>query len=424
MDDVRSPACRPRAAASWLALWTAIAWIAGCGQSDPTFTPSGGSADLGRIIVTSSVTGAQISLDGNLTTSVTPDTLVDVAAGDHLISVFLPGYEAAETMITVEADTDVPVDFLLALIPEPGSIEVALTAPLAVPATIVVDGVPTGQAAPGVVGGIQAGEHRVTVAAPGFATDPVEQLVTVLADQTVRAELTLWVERLVLCEDFSNSDCLPCPAADAALHRALEAASRAGVAINPHGWWPGAADPMFQFNTDAHRGRVFYAGVQQLPSIFVDGDLVSAGTVTEADIADALAARPESAPIAIAVEGALGGSSYDVGVELWAVEASFPQALRLFTCIVETEVELDPPGSNGQVHYTNVLRHIMPAPTPNSGEPGGQPVTLTVGESRRFDLTYDLPAGGLDPNHLAVIAFLQDDDSKVVVQVATNIEHD
>ena len=176
---------------------------------------------------------------------------------------------------------------------------------------------------------------------------------------------------------------------------------------------------MKPFKTLEEAQAVRFAGVLQLPTILVDGavtDPFDAGVMQRA-----IESRPEVAPVAIRVQGSITGGAYDVVVDLWGVEAGLPEFL-LFTCVVETEVTLDPAGPNGQVHYQNVLREILPPPS--DGSLGGTLVNgLLNGERRRFELSYALPADDrYDPNFLAVIAFAQIPETGQVLQTGSNLQ--
>jgi hypothetical protein len=378
-------------------------FVLACGQEDPTFRPDGGgTAAKGKIFVSSTVPGARISLDGRDTGFETPDTVKQVDPGTHILGVRLGGFfPPEEQSVEVEADSVELVHFDLVQLPQVGRVWV--TAPF--PAAILIDGAPTGLACPDTVDGVEPGARLVTLVLPGFRSDPGEQSVTVVAGETVDADFALLVDKLVVCEDFSNYDCGPCPAADAALQEAMDNVGRAHViSVNPHVSFPGAGDPMFQFNRDANNARTFFNEVGQAPTITVDGiraTELSVGAL-QARIESALAVR---APLAIGVEGHLTSTTYEVTADIWAVDAGIPSDLLLFVFVVERDVYLETPGTNGQREYTNVLRELFPVPPMNST--GGEALgTLAPGTHRHYDYVFDLPSG-VDPSELGAVAFAQ-----------------
>jgi len=380
-----------------------------CGQEDPTFRPdNGGNVPKGSIAVLSSVPGATIALDGEATGLVTPDTLRDVDEGTHVVRVFLAGFFAPDSqVVAVVADSVRAVQFDLVQIPVTGAIGV--NAPY--PAAIFVDGAPTGLAAPDTVEGLAPGEHAVTLALAGFRSDPGEQRIPVVAGEVAVADFDLLVPKIVVCEDFSNYACIPCPAADAALQAVLLDYEGRSLSVNPHTNFPGVGDPYFQFNTDAARARIYFNQVSSAPRILVDGVAVPTGPPWEGPIRNAIEAQlAVPAPLAIGVRGELGAAEYRVRVDVWAVTAGAPANLLLFTYVVERHVALDPPGPNGQAEYHNVLRHLFP--TPAQGTFGGEALgALAEGDHLTFEYAWPLPGGSVDPSELAVITFAQENAS-------------
>ena len=390
-----------------------------CGQEDPTFRPDGGStAAKGKIFVASTVPGARISLDGADAGLVTPDTLREIDPGSHRVGVLLAGYyPPAEQTVEVEADSIHDLSFELVAIAQVG--QVWVTAPF--PAAILLDGAPTGLACPDTVYGVAPGAHAVTLVLPGFRSDPTEHSVAVVAGETVDADFGLLVDKLVVCEDFSNYACIPCPPADAALQQAMDEVGRARVvSVNPHTFFPAQGDPFYQFNLNSNFARVLFNQVAVAPTILVDGVRVPQ---TEIESPAAVRARIETAltqpaPVAIGVRSRLTATTFEVAADVWGVASSIPSDLLLFVWVVEGEVVLNPAGPNGQSHYTNVLRQLYPAPA--SGQAGGEALgALAPGEHRHFDYVYDLPAG-IDPAELKAMAFAQRSPQRTVVQAGVS----
>ncbi|MGD8395147.1 MAG: PEGA domain-containing protein [Candidatus Eiseniibacteriota bacterium] len=390
-------------------------WLA-CGQEDPTFSPGGGGpVEQGVVIVTSTPPGATISV-GDEDRGTTPDTLT-VESGGYRVSVFLLGYFPASDTVMVETDSTRALHFDLALLPTTGSI--AVTAPY--PADVLLDGTPTGVTAPDTLEGVEPGRHTVRLVLPGFVPDPASVEVEVVTGEVVQTAFELAAPKIVLCEDFSNTGCAPCPAADHELQEVI-AAGPAGriLSLNPHVYWPFLGDPYYQFNPVSNGARREIYNVLTAPSIFVDGNRVLADPITDVAIQQLVDGRIGlEPPLAIGVRAQLTGNDYDVAVDVWGVGASIPAELLLFTCVVETETILDPPGPNGQSEYTNVLREILPPPAGN--ELGGTPLSIAPGGNQRFTYRYVIPDGSIDPGHLAVIAFAQRPDTKEIIQTGTTI---
>lgn len=385
----------------------AAAVLLACGQEDPTFRPdNGGTVPKGSIAVLSTVPGATIALDGAATGLVTPDTLRDVDEGTHVIRVFLAGFFTPDSQaVEVVADSVRTVRFDLVSIPVTGAIGVS--APY--PAAIFVDGAPTGLAAPDTVLGLAPGEHAVTLSLAGFRSDPGTQQVTVVAGEVAVADFDLLVPKIVVCEDFSNYACGPCPAADAALQAVLvDYENGRALSVNPHTFFPGAGDPYYQFNQNAANARIFFNQVGSAPRILVDGVAVPTGPPWEGPIRNAIEQQlAVPAPLAIGVRAELGATEYRARVDVWAVTAALPANLLLFTYVVEQHVVLDPPGPNGQSEYHNVLRHLFP--TPAQGTVGGEALgALAEGDHVTFEYAWPLPGGNIDPDDLAIVTFAQE----------------
>jgi hypothetical protein len=395
-----------------------------CGQKDPTFSPAALILlPQGDVVVTASVMGAAISLDGQPTGLFTPDTLLGVREGGHRVSVYRECHYAVSDSITVTPGAFLAMHFDVLPIANTGALEV--TAPW--PAVIVLDGTPTDSRAPDTLC-VPPGNHTVSLALPGFRSNPPLHAASVVPGGFASARFDLTVPKRVLCEDFSNYDCVPCPPAEQAMRRVIASANAvdAGrlVSINPHMYWPNATDPLFRFNPTANCSRKWTQGVAALPAIFVDGALAPGNPPTDADIQNLVQARSmPTAPIAVGVTGNLVGSNYHITVDVWGVGAAIPSPLQLTTCIVERSVTLAT-APNGQLDYINVLRAIVPAPTVTcqaGGGVAGTAVSLAAGERQTLQFDYTVP-GGVDPAQLAVIAFLQDLTTKEVVQTGTTFD--
>ncbi|MBP7144540.1 MAG: DUF3344 domain-containing protein [Methanoculleus sp.] len=141
-------------------------------------------APPGTIFVTSDPTGAAVWLDGEDTGEVTPTTLEDVPAGDHVVTLKLDGYADASRPVTVVSDETVTVDLELTTLT--GSLEVT-----SVPdgAAIFIDGADTGEVTNATIDGIGVGTHTVTLKLAGYAGAVAE--VTIAENETAPLHLDL-----------------------------------------------------------------------------------------------------------------------------------------------------------------------------------------------------------------------------------------
>jgi thiol-disulfide isomerase/thioredoxin len=149
------------------------------------------SQKTGAIAVTSDPAGAAILLDHGLTGTATPDTLFDVAAGDHVVSVMQSGYLTSpeSLVVTVEEDQMSSAEFVL-LETSKGSLEVTSNVGGAV---ICIDNQPTAEATPHVFfNAIPVGTHVISVFKEGYANDnPTKEIVEIVTKDTAKVNFTL-----------------------------------------------------------------------------------------------------------------------------------------------------------------------------------------------------------------------------------------
>ena len=138
----------------------------------------------GSILVTSTPAGAAVWLDDEDTGEVTPITLEDVLAGDHVVTLKLDGYADASKSVTVVSDETVTVDLELTTLT--GSLEVTSTPE---GAAILIDGADTGEVTNATLDGIGVGEHTITLRKAGYADAVAE--VTIAENETTTLHLDL-----------------------------------------------------------------------------------------------------------------------------------------------------------------------------------------------------------------------------------------
>lgn len=146
---------------------------------------SGNVYTTGSIYVMSTPAGASAVLDGGLAQLPTPGTFINVPPGQHVVIVTKPGYQSSTTTVNVSVGTTANVLVTLEQVVAAGGISVSSTPK---GSGLYVDDLYQGITEM-IVGNLQPGPHKVTVAEPGYQTST--QTVTVLSGQVVPVSFTL-----------------------------------------------------------------------------------------------------------------------------------------------------------------------------------------------------------------------------------------
>jgi PEGA domain len=117
----------------------------------------------GSLIVSSTPGGALVTLDGGHG-QMTPWTYTDLASGNHMIQVFLSGYQTYTTVVTVPPGGTVSIQAVLPPLTNVGVLQVISTPG---GADLYVDQVYSGETAT-TVGNLQNGEHQVRLRLAGY----------------------------------------------------------------------------------------------------------------------------------------------------------------------------------------------------------------------------------------------------------------
>ena len=134
----------------------------------------------GSVSVSSTPTGATVSLDGKSTGSKTPVTLTGISAGSHTVSCRMTGYTDASQTVTVSAGQTTGVVLNLpALGTTTGSIYVTSTPTRAL---VYLDGKYLGVYTPTTISKVSAGTHTIRLTKSGYKD--ITQVVAVTAGTT------------------------------------------------------------------------------------------------------------------------------------------------------------------------------------------------------------------------------------------------
>jgi hypothetical protein len=255
-------------------------------------------------------------------------------------------------------------------------------------------------------------------------------------------------DRVVLAELFTGAGCPPCVAADLAFEAALDRYSPEDIAVLVYHLHIPRPDPMTNPSTVAR--KEFY-GVPGTPTWFIDGGSqhVGGGAAAGAEklfkdtLQSVVDKRLDVKPAAdITLKATMIGDKVEVGAKVGkAARAGKPdQKLRLQVALVEEMVHYT--GENGVRFHPMVVRSIASTEKNTLGFP------LAPGKGAKVAYTFDITKavadakahldemeGGssqrfgkfqfiereneINPAHLRVVAFVQDEKTKEILQAAS-----
>ncbi|MGB2988594.1 MAG: PEGA domain-containing protein [Candidatus Zixiibacteriota bacterium] len=150
-----------------------------------------GTDSTGSVFVNSNPAGADIIVDQTLTGKKTPDTVFDIAVGDHTISVSRSGYMVSpdSVVIMVSEDQTDTIEFTL-LESDKGSLKVSSNA---AGATICIDNQPTAEVTPHVFfNSIPVGPHIISIFKEGYSNEnPAKEILDVVTGDTAEVDFAL-----------------------------------------------------------------------------------------------------------------------------------------------------------------------------------------------------------------------------------------
>lgn len=364
---------------------------------------------FGGLDVVSTVDSARIFIDGRDSGLKTPALFTDIPSGMRKIEVLAPGFALAIENIEVLEGEVSRLEFDLTSLPETASLEFE-SDPAG--ALVLFNDLPVGFT-PLTLEDIATGEQHITLYKGGRQV--VRETVQLSAGQRVSIERTLQPFRHVLVEHLSNTNCIPCPEADDIIESLLEEVgidSATSIAYHPN--YPGENDPFFLASADDVLPRIEFYGVPPIPFVLLDGIKPSTLFNLEENMRNGFAER-FAAPPAATLEILDFNDSFAAFSELrgririTALESLGSDVFLRVSLIQRTAVfpPNEPPGTNGDTEFKDILRAFAPSPE-------GTAVNLGAGET--IDIDFDFTPGAGWGEDLHVVAFLQRDTDREILQ--------
>lgn len=231
-------------------------------------------------------------------------------------------------------------------------------------------------------------------------------------------------QRTVLIEKGSNASCGPCAAQNPAFKVLLDANTDKVVSIKYQWFFPGF-DPMNEHNPTEANGRFStYYGQNGVPTAMIDGTVPTFPGGNPYDGAPAGFTQglidtrhAATSPFDIELTYSLTPETITVTATTTCTEAASGN-LKLRIAVVEKHIEFDSaPGSNGETDFYNIMKKFLP-----NADGVTMASSYAVGETFTTTQSWNL-ANVYDINEIAVVAFIQNDANKEVMQakMAENI---
>lgn len=226
------------------------------------------------------------------------------------------------------------------------------------------------------------------------------------------------VQRLILVEEFTNASSVSCAIQNQVFDALLSVNSDKVVAIKYHVDWPGD-DPMATVNISEPDARLRYYGIPANPFTLINGSsspgLHYAGApvnVTQAAL-EAVSTVPSPVLLDLSYSKSSHTDSIYVTLVIKAIQTVSGQHLAAQIAVEEKTVEYSSaPGSNGEKTFSNVLRKLLP-----DANGTALPASFNAGDSLVIIEKWAL-TGIADKNQLCVAAWVQDNDTRGVLQAA------
>jgi len=365
---------------------------------------------FGDIVVTSTPTGALIHLDGQSTHKITPDTLTRIAPGIHSVHVILDEHRTRpdSIIVDVQAEKIQHADFTLEKLSSIGTVYIE-SSPSG--ATIFVDGQNYCKTTPDTVQ-LEQGTHNIQIIKNGYTAH--EWHVDVIRDSTIQHNADLAVKPCVLIETFGNVSCDPCVAAAENLHTFKNNTPAGDYAIiEYYANWPSPNDPFYKEAPKDVMDRVMYYQLTTLPSMFIGGQVgADAANYEDIDEKYKTTFSAQSQTVGVSIDNTLVDGLLTVNIETIFFEADANREnLVLFVAIIENNIYYESaPGKNGLKDFDFVFRGFL---TDKKGDP------ISEGQESQT-LSYTLSWPGWNYAHSQIIAFIQNKETKEIIQTSIN----
>ncbi|MBI1191658.1 MAG: Omp28-related outer membrane protein [Bacteroidetes bacterium] len=237
------------------------------------------------------------------------------------------------------------------------------------------------------------------------ANDQLTQSIYIVSpDQTT--------DRMVVFEHFTSSNSSPSGSQNPAFVSAMQANSALATYLSYHVWWPFSTDPFYQAYSVGSQERVSYYNNVFAPWAWMDGQ--DAGGLS--NVNSTLISNRADYPALFELSGGAtinGSGELEATLNLTSLAPYWGSDVSVHLAVIEEYVPGPNPDPNGnsESEFRHVVRQMLPDAFGTAVTALGQGATQTITQ------IWTLPAAGLvNPEEIALVAFVQDNASKAVLQ--------
>jgi hypothetical protein len=217
-----------------------IALMISCTTKEGNFI--GYNPEYGNLLITTNnYNGAKIFIDYKYSGLLTPALLTDIPVGKHVINVFLNTTKTSpdSALVNIEKGKEYHIIFELNKVSS-GDLHIN-TNPDSV--HIYLNRLDFGMS-PQSITGLPTGNYRLDLRKSNYKK--ISKNINISSNSVQEINESLSVQRVVLLEHLSNTDCPPCPQSDEIVEDLVKNYGNSIVtSIGYHAFWPSNQDPMY-----------------------------------------------------------------------------------------------------------------------------------------------------------------------------------
>ncbi len=215
-------------------------------------------------------------------------------------------------------------------------------------------------------------------------------------------------QNLPLFESFTSSTCGPCAPFNTNVFNPFHEDNYNDMTVLKYQMsWPGSGDPYY---TEEGGVRRFYYGISAVPNLFTGGNPTSTNAGAVNNAFEYENERPAFFEMTSTLT--VNGDMVDVSVEIMPF---ISVDMKVHIAVVE-KITTENTASNGETQFENVMLKMLP-------DAIGTTVSFEAGVSTTLNESHDMSTTFVEEmSDLMVIAFVQDDNNKVIMQSTFN-EH-